>query len=188
MDASFRMKPWPKLGSKILGDFRIFRLAEEEFLMPDGRTHKFFVLLSPDWVNVVPITPQGRVVLIRQFRPGTCEVTIEVPGGMVDRGEEPSAAARRELEEETGYTAEKIVLTGMVRPNPAFLNNTCHMFVALQARPLGKTRMDEAEDVEAFEATFDEVDDLIAKGAITHSLVLNTLTFARKALESGLGV
>lgn len=177
-----KMRPWPRLDSRVIGDFRIFRLAEETFEMPGGsRTHSFYVLWSADWVNVVPITPEGRVVLIRQFRPGTCEVTIEVPGGMVDEGEDPADAAMRELEEETGYRAERVIPTGRVRPNPAILRNTCHMFVALQARPVGRTQMDEAEDVETFEATWEEVDALVRSGRIDHSLVLNTLTFARAA-------
>ncbi len=187
MDDRHAMRPWPRLRTRMLGDFRIFRLAEEEFEMPRGAgTHSFYVLLSADWVNVVPVTPEGRVVLIRQFRPGTCQVTIEVPGGMVDDGEDPARAALRELEEETGYRAETLVPTGRVRPNPAILRNTCHMFVALGARPVGRTRMDEAEDVETFEATWDEVDAMVRDGRIDHSLVLNTLTFARRALvETG---
>lgn len=178
------MRPWPRLSSRVLGNFRIFRLAEEEFEMPGGAgTHSFYVLLSEDWVNVVPLTPEGRVVLIRQFRPGTSEVTIEVPGGMVDKGEDPACAAQRELEEETGYRAEALFPTGRVRPNPAILRNSCHMFVATGVRPIGRTRMDEAEDVETFEATWDEVDALVRSGRIDHSLVLNTLTFARRALS-----
>ncbi len=183
MDERKVMRPWPRLSSRVIGDFRIFRLAEEVFEMPGAAgTHSFYVLYSQDWVNVVPVTPEGRVVLIRQFRPGTCEVTIEVPGGMVDQGEDPARAALRELEEETGYCAESVIRTGRVRPNPAILRNTCHMFVALGARPVGHTRMDEAEDVETFEATWDEVEAMVRDGRIDHSLVLNTLAFARNAL------
>lgn len=175
------MKPWPIVGSRLVGHFRIFDLVEEEYEMPCGRgRHSFYVLLSRDWVNIVPITKEGRVVLIRQFRPGTQEVTIEVPGGMVDGGEDPAQAARRELEEETGYIAEQIMITGKVRPNPAFLRNTCHMFLAIGASPLGHTRMDESEDVQTFEAPWSEVEKMVEDGSIDHSLVLNTLYAARR--------
>lgn len=187
MDKDCVIRPWTRLSSRVLGDYRIFRLAEEDFDMPAGAgTHSFYVLLSADWVNVVPVTPEGKVVLIRQFRPGTCEVTIEVPGGVVDEGEEPAQAALRELEEETGYRAESVIPTGRVRPNPAILRNFCHMFIALGARPVGRTRMDDAEIVETFEASWDEVEEMVRSGRVDHSLVLNTLTFAQRALRGGM--
>jgi len=180
LDSKRDPTPWPRLDSRHLGNFRIFDLVEETYQAPDpGKTHSFFVLLSADWVNVVPVTPEGRVVLIRQFRPGTKEVTIEIPGGMVDRGEDPRDAALREMEEETGYTAEGIVKTCAVRPNPAILRNRCHMYLATGVRPLGTLHQDEGEDVHAFEATWEEVDAMVLDGRIDHSLVLNSLMFAR---------
>jgi uncharacterized protein (TIGR00725 family) len=178
--------PYRRLSHRVVSDHRIFQLAEEVFERPDGSpSHAYSVLLSVDWVNVVPVTPEGRVVLIRQFRAGSAEVTIEVPGGMVDAEDpDPSFSARRELEEETGYTVESVVRTGILRPNPAFLRNRCHMFLALGARPDGTVHLDETEDVEPFEATWAEVATMMADGRIDHSLVLNTLSFARRALDA----
>jgi len=178
---SQELVPWPLLGRKSLGNFRIFDIVEEEFRMPvPGKSHSYYVLLSRDWVNVVPITDQGRVVLIRQFRAGTGEITIEVPGGMVDDNDaDPADAALRELEEETGYRAQDIVKTAAVRPNPAILRNSCHMYVATGVKPTGHMNQDEGEDVHAFEATWDEVDAMVRDGRIDHSLVLNALMFAR---------
>jgi len=173
------LEKWHRLGSRFVGDFRIFSMVSEDFSMPDGRTHSFFVLLSKDWVNVVPVTKEGKIVLIRQFRAGSEEVTIEVPGGMVDN-ETPEQAALRELEEETGYEALQLIKTGVVRPNPAFIRNRCHMFLALGATPTGKTHFDPSEFVETFEATFEEVEQMILDGRIDHSLVINTIFFAKK--------
>ena len=83
-----------------------------------------------DWVNVVPITAAGRVVMIRQYRHGTGEIGLEIPGGVIDPGEEPLAAARRELREETGYGASELAAIGQVAPNPALQDNRCYSFVA----------------------------------------------------------
>jgi len=177
--------PWRRVDRADRGDFRIFRMVEEYYEAPGmSLGHGFYVLESPDWVNVVPITPQGDVVLIRQFRAGTAEVTIEVPGGMVEAGEDPGAAGLRELEEETGYRATRLVRLGAVRPNPAILRNTCHMYLALDAVPTGRTNFDPGEDVHAFEVPWDEVQAMIADGRIDHSLVLNALDFARRAREA----
>ena len=173
--------PWARLSHQVLANYRIFEVATERYDRPDGsRTHDFFVLLSPDWANVVPITPEGRVVLIRQFRPGTREVVIEVPGGMVEPSEpDPAAAALRELEEETGYVADRIEKTASIRPNPAIQRNWLHMFVATGARPTGSIHPDESEEIRPFEATWDEVDALVRDGSITHALTLTALMFAR---------
>ena len=99
------IKSWQKTGSEYLGDFRIFRIRADSSRSPrTGIVHRFFVLESPDWVNVIPLTSEGKVVMIRQFRHGTEDVTLEVPGGMVDREDgDSSVSAARELREETGY-------------------------------------------------------------------------------------
>jgi 8-oxo-dGTP pyrophosphatase MutT (NUDIX family) len=175
------LAPWPRLSEKVLGRFRIFDIVEEEYERPDGApSHSFYVLRTSDWVNVVPVTPEGRVVLIRQFRPGTQEITIEVPGGMVEPSEpDPAASALRELEEETGYVADSIALTASIRPNPAILRNRLHMFVATGARPSGRVNLDAGEDVESFEATWDEIDGMVRRREITHALTLTALMYAR---------
>ncbi len=173
--------PWPRRSSTVRGRYRIFDVAEEEFDRPDGAaSHSFFVIEAADWVNVVPITPDDRVVLVRQFRVGTGEVSIEVPGGMVDPGEaDPSAAALRELEEETGYVAESIAHSASIAPNPAILRNHLHMYVARGVRPIGAAHPDADELVEAFEATWDEIDAMVRAGQVTHALTLTALLYAR---------
>ena len=182
------VQPWRRIDGQVIANYRIFRMADETYARPDGAGEfGFYVILSDDWVNVVPVTPEGKVVLIRQWRAGSDEVAIEVPGGLVDPGEDPLDSAGRELEEETGYRCEKVVRTGRLRPNPAIQRNFLHTFLAIGARPHGPPRLEEREDIETFEATWSEIDAMIRSGAIDHALVINSLEFARRALAEGAG-
>lgn len=165
---------WKKLASKQLADYRIFTVRQDRRVSPrTGREHDFFVLDADDWVNVIPLTPEGKVVLIHQFRHGTGEVTVEIPGGIVDLADgDPSVAARRELLEETGYEADEIIHIGTVDPNPAFLNNKCHTYLALNARWVQTPQFDGAEDIAVEEADLADVTGMIGDGRITHALVV----------------
>jgi 8-oxo-dGTP pyrophosphatase MutT (NUDIX family) len=125
---------------------------------------------------VVPVTPSGNLVLIRQFRHGTASLVWEIPGGMMDADDEsPAHAARRELLEETGYEPEEMVFLGVVDPNPAIQNNRCHTFLARNARPLGSQKLDGSEDIEVREASWAVVCGMVDRGEIAHSLVLAAL-------------
>lgn len=170
---------WEKLGSEYLGDFRIFRIRQDTSRSPrTGNVHRFFVLESPDWINVIPLTPEGNVVMIHQYRHGTEDVTLEVPGGMVDDEDaDPSVAAARELREETGYEAEQIIHLGTVAPNPAFLNNRCHSYLAVNARRVTQKQLDGAEDIWYEEIPLKEIPGLIRAGKITHSLTITAFYF-----------
>src|SRR5690349_16614812 len=108
-------------------DLHILRIREDQ--VEDGRTGKRYprvAISCPDWVNVIPVTRSGEVVLVRQFRFGIWQDTLEIPGGMVDDGEAPADAALRELEEETGYRPRELVPLGSIHPNPALQSNRCH--------------------------------------------------------------
>lgn len=175
---------WTRVREEPAADFRIFQVVRGIFRKPDGRDFDFFVIRSPDWVNVVPVTPEGRVVLIRQWRAGTERVVIEVPGGMVDPGESPDQAAVRELAEETGYRPEAIQSLGAIRPNPAIQDNRLHVFLARGCVRNGAPHLEDREEIETFEATFEEVDALVRAGDLDHALVLCALSMARQALEA----
>lgn len=174
MDHNRAIERWEKVGSEYLGDFRIFRIRADSSRSPrTGSLHRFFVLESPDWVNVIPLTPEGNVVMIRQFRHGTEDVTLEVPGGMVDaEDDDPSVSAARELREETGYAAEEVIRLGSVAPNPAFLNNRCHSYLARNVRRVTEPQLDGAEDIAFEEIPLADIPALIRDGAITHSLTI----------------
>jgi len=168
------VKDWEKLNSEEIANFRIFKMRRDTRRSPrTGAEHSFFVLESPDWVNVVPLTSDGQVVMIHQFRHGTAEVTLEIPGGMVDAHEDdPAEAVRRELLEETGYAADEIIHIGTVDPNPAFLNNQCHTYLALNARWQQPPQFDGAEDIAVELVPIEDVAGLIGNGRISHALVV----------------
>ena len=166
-------KPWKLISSHIQESFRIFNLRTDRALSPrTNREHEFYVLESDDWVNVIPLTPRNEVVLIRQYRHGTQALTLEIPGGIVELDDSPEQAARRELREETGYRETEMILLGSVRPNPAFLNNWCHTYLARGVVPAGAQEQDEKEDIEVLLRPLDEISRLISRGEINHSLVL----------------
>src|SRR5574341_1138441 len=129
------MKAWDTVASRFIGDYRIFRLWEQTRRSPaNGMAKPFYVIESVDWVNIIPVTGNGEVVFVRQFRHGTEEVTLEIPGGMVDPADpSPAIAARREMVEECGYDTPTVIPLGSVSPNPALFNNRLHTFLALNA-------------------------------------------------------
>lgn len=168
------IKKWQKLESQVIGDYHIFKLRQDTSRSPrTERAHSFFVLESDDWINVIPITAEGKVVFIYQYRHGTEEICLEIPGGMVDQEDSSLVeTTRRELLEETGYTADEIIPIGVVTPNPAFLNNRCHTFLALGARCVQTPQFDGAEDIAIEEMELEAVPELVTSGRITHALVI----------------
>jgi len=169
------MKPkaWEILSTDYDRSFRVFRLRTDRARSPrTGKDHRFFVLESPTWVNVIPLTPEGNVVLVRQYRHGTREVTLEIPGGVAEEGDTPEGAARRELREETGWREENLISLGYVTPNPAIQNNRCYTFLADGVVPAGDQEQDDKEDIEVVLRPLAEIPRMIREGEIHHSLVI----------------
>lgn len=164
---------WKRKTSNTIADCRVFTVREDFCQrLSDGAEHTFFVVKNPDWVNVIALTKDEQVVLIEQFRHGTEEIILEIPGGMIDSDEEPIIAAERELLEETGFTAREIMPLGKSRPNPAIQNNWIYHFLALDCKKIKETAFDEHESIATKLVAFEEIEHLIKNEEITHSLVL----------------
>ena len=166
-------KPWKVISSTRDRSYRVFSLRTDRAISPrTGKTHNFFILESSSWVNIIPLTPNEEVVMVRQYRHGTQEVTLEIPGGLVEGSDTPEGAARRELFEETGYCALNTTLLGVVHPNPAIQSNQCFTYLAEDVVPGGGQHQDEKEDIEVLLRPLSDIPRLIREGEITHSLVL----------------
>jgi 8-oxo-dGTP pyrophosphatase MutT (NUDIX family) len=173
MPAMDKPEPWITLDTEILGTYPIFELSRSRQRSPlSGREHHFLKLDCPDWVNIIAVTDDGHMVLVEQYRHGTDEMTLEIPGGAVDPGEDAATCAARELEEETGFRAGELIEIGRVDPNPAFLSNRCWTYLALGCRADGEIRPDPSEEIEVSLEPLTEFGRLIDDGAITHSLVI----------------
>lgn len=167
------IEPWTRVASEPAGDFKIFKLRKDVMRSPrNGQTHPFVVMEGVDWVNVIPITPEGNVVFVEQWRHGIRATTLEIPGGMVDAGEDPGTGAARELREETGYAGAPVELLGRIHPNPAIQENLCHSYVMRDARRVAEAAPEGSEDIVTREIPLAQVPRLIAEGQITHALVV----------------
>lgn len=164
---------WKLKKSKQIADCRVFTVRQD-FSVRSGEDieQSFFVIENSDWVNVIAFTKSEQVILIEQFRHGTQEIVLEIPGGIVDKDEEPIIAAARELLEETGFAANEIIPLGKSRPNPAIQDNWIHHFLALDCEKTGVTAFDEHENIVIKLYPPEEVERLVENEEITHSLVL----------------
>jgi len=166
---------WTVSTRRELADYRIFKALELSSLGPHGKAGRFVVLDAPDWAVVVPVIErEGRrlIVAVRQYRHGAGVPMMEFPGGVVEPGEAPEAAARRELLEETGYAADSIVPLGSCSPNPAFMSNTFHVFVATGLERAGDQRLDEHELVDVELVPEEELLAALGTPPWSHALML----------------
>ncbi|PID55611.1 NUDIX hydrolase [candidate division KSB3 bacterium] len=164
---------WKRLRSEEGQDLRVFRLRFDELKNPrNDYVLKAVVLEANDWVTVVAVTPEKKIVVVDQYRFGRRCVSTEIPAGIIETGESPQMAGQRELLEETGYSTDRWTSLGWIEPNPAFLNNLCHQFLALDVRKTHEAKLDEGEALQVRELTLQELQEEICRGNIRNSFSL----------------
>ena len=171
------IEKWPVLNSKKLADFRIFTVRSDVKRSPrTGADHEFFVLDTRNWVNVIAVTPDDKLVMVEQYRHGSGTIELEIPGGVMDAGDSsPVLGGQRELREETGFTGESAELLGQIFPNPAIMSNTCHTLLVRNCRLTHPVEFDSGEDIRTHLVPVAELPGLVAAGKIQHALVVVAL-------------
>lgn len=166
------IKKWELLDTRTDRDYKIFKINAVQATSPrTNNVSEFYTIETNDWVNIIPITEKREVVMIKQYRHGSKEITLEIPGGLVEEGH-PEKAALRELLEETGYTGEYAECIGAVNPNPAIFNNLCYTYLVENARKTSTRNLDPDEDIEVTLIPISEIPSLIEQGMISHALVI----------------
>jgi 8-oxo-dGTP pyrophosphatase MutT (NUDIX family) len=168
------IKPWKILESTHLR--RWLRLDKCE--LPNGKPLDAMVFEFQPWANVLAVTKNREAVLIRQYRHGVQEVLWEIPGGVVEEDEDPLEGVKRELIEETGYTASKIIPVGKFYPNPAIQTNTMYCFLALDAEQVAGQNLDGAEQIEVHLVPLDELIAMTKRGEFLHALQVAAIFLA----------
>jgi len=170
---------WEKISETFFQDMKIFfAKIESKKHLGSGVVANFTHIDSPNWVSIIPITTNQEVVLVRQFRHGINDFTIEFPGGLIDFGEQPKLAAVRECIEETGYKSIKDpIFLGECFPNSAFMNNMHFSFLWEECEQTEKQNFDTHEEIELIIEPIEKLPELVKNGIIKHSLNLSPLLF-----------
>ena len=170
------IKNWKFHRSELGPNLGIFKVRYDH--VENLRNHKMMkaiILESNDAANVVAITKDKKIVMVRQLRFGITKETIELPGGFVDEGEDSKIAALRELREETGYTGENWTYLGEIESNPAFMKSMVYHWLAREVELKGKTILDDGENVEVLCLSIEEIKEKMKEGLIQHPHTLSAL-------------
>jgi 8-oxo-dGTP pyrophosphatase MutT (NUDIX family) len=167
---------WKKLDSRYVYDDRWFKARADTCEFPDGRIiEPYYVVELPDWCNTIVVTKDDRMILVRQYRYPVNQTTLELPGGVIEKGEEPKAAAKREMEEETGHTSDDLEFLMQLAPNPAINDNKAYFFLARNAVPTLSKNLDPFEDLDILSFSKEEILQLLKENKIQHGVQVGPL-------------
>ena len=165
------VKPWKVLETSYFRPrFRIDKCELGNGNLLDATIFEFRA-----WANVLALTKNGEVVLVKQYRHGIYDVLLEFPGGVVEDEEDPRDGARRELLEETGYQARDLIPIGRLYPNPALQTNALHCFLALDVEKVAEQKLDAGEDIEVELVPLNELIEIAKRGEFPHALMTAVL-------------
>jgi len=169
-------KPWREIRREHLLDCRIFDVERSVAESPvDGSAHDYYRVLSRDWVQIIPVTAAGEIVMVRQYRHGSSSLVLEIPGGLVDEGEAPAAAAARDCLEETGYRTRALHAIAALNPNPAIHSHRLHAFYARGVEKAGAIQNTATEETAVELVPLRDLAERLRAGHIDHALVACTL-------------
>ena len=177
MNDTINLTSWKLSKTEPGPDLTLFRARFDWLENPrNGHTVKATVLEAPDWVNVVALTTAGELVVVRQYRFGTGEITLEIPAGIVEPVEDSREAAARELLEETGFSTESWEYLGWVEPNPAFINNRCHHWLARDVEQVTQPAQEKGEHLKVEVLSLEQIRKEVQAGSFRHSLSFSALS------------
>jgi 8-oxo-dGTP pyrophosphatase MutT (NUDIX family) len=182
-----KVEKWRRLGVESRFDAAILDVRRVRCESETGKSGLFTLVGAKDWAIVVPLVAGDKgpeVVMVRQYRHGNDSLSLEFPGGVVERGEAPEAAVRRELEEETGYRAGRVLHAGTVSPNPAFLENSYHVYVAFDLVADGRVSLDEHEEIDVELLPLEEVRAKMGTGECANAMMAAGLFLAERVLRT----
>ena len=174
---------WKTIGSEYLFTDNWFKVRKDRCITPSGViVDPYYVYEFPTWVGALPVTEDGKFILVRQYRHALGEICLEIPGGCVDDSDENfEAAIRRELKEETGYEFSSCNYLGKISANPSTNNNLLHMFLAKGGRKVTGQQLDANEEMDVLEFTLDELKQLIRENKIIQSMHVCCILYALSA-------
>jgi 8-oxo-dGTP pyrophosphatase MutT (NUDIX family) len=170
-------RKWKCEKEELVFSCHVYSIYKRFYRHPDGRQGDFFTAKCHDWVQVIPLTANNELVMVRQYRFGIGDLSWEFPGGVLNPGEDALVGGMRELEEETGFCGENPKILGKLHPNPALQSNTVHFMLLENCRQVKPINWDEFEELQVKTFPIKDVMKMVENGEISHGITVNALFY-----------